>query len=98
MDLETEKISIADYTEEAYLNYAMYVINTVYIGGRLFMFSSPLNVARSPTGLFSRLHRCGHATTPKMLVSSSRALELATRTSANPVHPRVHRYEKLKVS
>ena len=27
MDLETEKISIADYTEEAYLNYAMYVIN-----------------------------------------------------------------------
>ncbi len=27
MDLETEKISIAEYTEEAYLNYAMYVIN-----------------------------------------------------------------------
>ena len=27
MDIETEKISIAEYTEEAYLNYAMYVIN-----------------------------------------------------------------------
>ena len=27
MDLETEKRSIADYTEEAYLNYAMYVVN-----------------------------------------------------------------------
>ena len=27
MDIETEKISIAQYTEEAYLNYAMYVIN-----------------------------------------------------------------------
>ena len=27
MDVETEKISIAQYTEEAYLNYAMYVVN-----------------------------------------------------------------------